>query len=51
MKSDITESIICSNCAQIKISDNEIPNLSKDAAGVKSIKTKENEKIIKILAC
>lgn len=44
------EIIICSNKTQVKISLNDIPILSKQAAGVKSVKLGENQKVISLIA-
>lgn len=42
------ELIVCSNKTQTKILLNEIPSLSKQAAGVKCLKLNENQKIVNL---
>ena len=42
--------IVCSTQSQTKISLSEIPLLSKQTIGVKSIKLKDNQNIVGLLA-
>lgn len=44
------EIIVCSTKTQVKIAVSEIPLLSKQAAGVKSVKLKDDQNIVKLAA-
>lgn len=44
------EIIVCSTKTQVRISVTEIPTLSKQAAGVKSVKLKDNQNIVNLAA-